>query len=297
MVLFLLRLYAMPAWLSPRVRLGVTASLIVLIACALLLTPHLFHDDDPDAPGSLTTESASIDLPPASLPSSTLPVLPRLVTSPAIDNPAPGALPPLHSPSPATGADGTEGGSDSSADTAPDIVLDWLAQNPLADQGIALPSSDCVDCDSTPRQVARLSTANGPLFALGPGGGGGGGGGGSFASGLSAGTSGLVDTSTPTNQGSGPRDRGVSTPPVDGGSPGGPNPPGNPPGQPIGPTGPNGPKGPEGPGDPNDPENPDGPGPHDPPVAQVPEPSSLIVAGAGALSFMIRARLARKRRG
>ena len=295
----------MPAWLSPRVRLGVTASLIVLIACALLLTPHLFHDDDPDAPGSLTTESASIDLPPASPPSSTLLVLPRQVTSPAIDYPAPGALPPLHSPSPATGADGTDGGSDSSADTAPDIVLDWLAQNPLADQGIALPSSDCVDCDSTPRQVARLSTANGPLFALGPGGGGGGGGGGvgGSASGLSAGTSGLVDTSTPTTQGSGPGDQSVSTPPDDRGNPGGPNPPGNPPGQPIGPTGPNGPDGPKGPGGPgdptgpNDPGNPDAPGPHDPPVAQVPEPSSLIVAGAGALSLMIRAHRARKRRG
>ena len=292
----------MPAWLSPRVRLGVTASLIVLIACALLLTPHLFQDDDPDSPASLTTESASIDLPPASTPPSTLPVLPRQVTPPAIDNPVPSALPPLHTPPPATGAHGTGGGSDSSADTAPDIVLDWLAQNPLADQGIALPSSDCVDCDSTPRQVARLSTANGPLFALGPGGGGGGGGGGGSASGLSAGTSGLVDSSTPV-QGSGPADQGVSTPPDDGGNPGDPNPPGNPPGQPIGPTGPNGPdgpKGPEGPGDPtnpNDPENPDGPGPHDPPVAQVPEPSSLIVAGAGALSFMIRAHLARKRRG
>ena len=51
----------MPAWLTPRIRLGATASLIVLIAVGLLVTPQLFHDDDADAPVSLTSVNSSVE--------------------------------------------------------------------------------------------------------------------------------------------------------------------------------------------------------------------------------------------
>jgi hypothetical protein len=181
---------------------------------------------------------------------------------------------------------GNESASGSSPNNASDPVVDRLGQNPLASQGIALPLSDCVDCNATPRNVAALSTANGPMFASGPGGGGGGGG---FAQGPGSSTPALLDTNTPTTPGSGSGDRGGSPPPPDDG--GGPKPPADPPVRPISPTGPNDPDGPD------DPGNPLGPGPQPPEVVQVPEPSALVTAGMGALSFMIRVRLARKRRG
>ena len=263
------------------------ASLILLIAGALLVTPQLFHDDNANAPGSLTSVNASIDLHSASPPPS--PVVPRyvprLLTRDALSSPS--LPPPTRDASLPTGSDTHPGEpvSDSLPDRASDPVVDWLGQNPLAAQGIALPLSGCVDCDTTPRHVTKLSTANGPMFASGPGGSGGG-----FAPGPGSNTPGLVNPNTPTTPGSGPGDQG-STPADDGGNPGGPPPPTNPPGEPISPPGPNGPDGPRDPGDPT------GPDPQPPEVVQVPEPSALVMAGMGALSFMIRARLARKRRG
>jgi PEP-CTERM motif len=270
----------MPAWLSPRVRLGVTVSLIVLIACAIVLTPYLFHDDA-DAPGSLTSESASIDLLPSSPPP---PVLPRSVR-PAIDGLVPLSLPPSREASLPNGSDtyASEAATDSSPDDAAKPVPDWFEPSALAAQGIPWSSIDCVDCGPTPSQVAMLKQQ--PIY-LSPGGGSGGGGGGGLAAPSMVSPATVTDVEPPTAQGDGPGD-GPSTPP---GPPGnGPNPPTNPPTTPVAPTDPHGP---EGPGDPGDPIEPD---PHEPPVVQVPEPASLVMAGAGALSFMIRGHLSRKR--
>jgi hypothetical protein len=270
----------MPAWLSPRVRLGATASLIVLIACALLLTPHLFHDDDADAPVSLTSESASVDL---LAPSPLSPVLPRRVPRLAIDGSVPGSSPPsralwlrndLDSP-----ANDTE--SDSSPAAAPDPVVDWVGQNPFAAQGVAWPLFDCPDCGPTPRLSSQFTH---PLFfEIAAGGGPGGGvGGGRAPDSDTLPPVTVTDFDTPPTSGNGPGDQTSSTP-DDPGPPrdGGPKPPIDL-------------NGPEGPGDPH---NPDGPDPGTPEVVQVPEPSAFVMAGMGVLSVMTRARLARKRRG
>ncbi|HVQ16042.1 MAG TPA: PEP-CTERM sorting domain-containing protein [Vicinamibacterales bacterium] len=269
----------MPAWLPPRVRLGVTASLVVLIACTLLVAPHLFHDGAAGAPSSLTTESASIDLPLASPPSS--PVLPNQISGPAVETPAPFSLPPSRNPSSAPRSDSHATAAEPNVPPAgaSAAVINWAGQNSLATQGIAWPLSDCLDCISTPGQVATFS-ANGARFA---------GGGGGFASGAGSGAPGLADTSNPTTPGSGPSDQ-VLAPPGGGSNPGGPNLPTTPPNRPVTLTGPEG-------SDDGDPGDPIGPDPQQPPMVQVPEPASLVMAGAGALTLMIRARLARKRRG
>jgi hypothetical protein len=159
--------------------------------------------------------------------------------------------------------------SDSSGDAAPDSVVDWLGQNPLAAQGITWPLPDCLDCNSTPR-----SQFTHPLFFEIVSGGGSGGGGGSEST---PGTDALppvivTDFAPPTDKGNGPGDQGGPST-SDGPSPS------NPRDRPT--------------SDPTDPNEPD-PQPTD--VLQVPEPSTLIMAGAGALGFMIRGRLTRKRR-
>jgi hypothetical protein len=270
----------MPAWLSPRVRLGVTASLIVLIACAIVLTPYLFHEDDAEAPGTLASEIASVDL-----PTSQAPEMRRSLKHPLV-------MPVAFSPSQplswqtildTSGSDGEPGPSPS---TSPEPEIDWLGQNPLVSQGIVWPAVDCGDCGPAPRNGFQVTH---PLFIeLGTAGAPGGGGGG--APGPTAFPSvTITDYEPPPMPGNGPGDQGANTQsnPPDDGDP-------KPPGQPIGPTGPNDPNAPNGPRDPNGPTEPD---PTRPDVVQVPEPTSFVIAGMGALSFMIRARLARQRRG
>lgn len=262
----------MPAWLSPRVRLGATVLLIVLIACAIVLTPYLFHDEA-DAPDSLTSASATVDLSASSSPS-----LPRRATShPFI----PVAYPHSNELSLPTNSDtyasDSDSESDPSAETTAEPVIDWLGQNPLAGQGIAWPLSDCLDCGPTPRQPRQFTHLL--FFEITPGGAPGGGGGGGAAGPTELPPVTVTDFEPPTTAGDGPGD-GTSTPPG----------PEN--GPPDGRTGPDQPNGPKGPGDPGDPIGPD---PHEPPVVQVPEPASFVMAGAGALSFMIRAHLSRKR--
>ncbi len=272
----------MPAWLTPRVRLGVTASLVVLIACTLLVAHDLFHDGAADAPSSLTTESASIDLPLAAPPSS--PVVPDQISGPAVETPVPFSLPPSRNPSSAPRSDshGTAAESDWPPAGMPAAVVNWAEQNTLAMQSIEWPLSDCLDCSSAPGQVAVFS-ANGAMF------GGGFGGGVGFASGAGIGATGLADTSNPTTPGSGLSDQGMLAP-SGGSNPDSLNLPTTPPDQPVALMGPEG-------SDDGDPGNPIGPDPQQPPMVQVPEPASLGMAGAGALTVLIRARLARKRRG
>jgi len=270
----------MPAWRSPRVRLGVTASLIVLIACAIVLTPYLLHDDDAEAPDTLNSEIASVDLP-QSEPDTTPRSLKRPLVMPVAFSP-----PPEFSWSSLVDTSGSDGGAGLSPDTTSEPVIDWLGQNPLVGQGIVWPETDCSDCEPAPRQRYQ---ATHPLFielgTAAPAGGGGGGAPG--ATELPSLT--VTDYEPPIIPGNGPGDSGPNTQsgPSENGDPGPPNPPG----QPGGPTGPNEPN------DPRDPDGPEEPDPTPPDVVQVPEPASFVMAGMGALSFMIRARLARKRRG
>jgi len=260
----------MPAWLTPRIRLGATALLIVLIAGALLVTPQLFHEDNAHAPGSLTSVNASIDLHTVPPPPSRKPpiVLPHVVLDePDVTPrpPSPRRLSPgdvaSQTAAQADSADSTESGSDlrsptdqrSTGDSAgPSYSLgsDGSAgPNQSAANGVMVPPSGCADCSSggprggtpKPQQPIPLGYDNGGGSAPGPV---------------------AVPSITPPSV-----IQPIAPPPNGSGSGDDPGPPIEPPIEPP-----------------------------DPPVVQVPEPTSFVMAGMGALGFMIR-RLARKRRG
>lgn len=137
----------MPAWLSPRVRLGVMVSVIVLIVCALLLTPGRSDGDDdpPDALAQSTAASAPATATPlatykpraVALPQAVITTL-RLRSSESSNDPLPGASGSGHwgSPEPETW---------SSLPGAPDMFGDFV----LADRGILLNWPECADCDGS----------------------------------------------------------------------------------------------------------------------------------------------------
>jgi len=267
-------LLRMPAWLTPRVRLGATASLIVLIAAALGVTPHLFHDDAADAPGSLSSLNSSIDLHAVPPPPSRKPpiVLPHIVLSEIDSTPRPPSGP----LSPPRGA--ADGGASYSTQTdSPES-----AQSAESDQ-------------TSQAGEGSQGDSAGPSYSLASDGSQGGGGGAPFAAnGI------LVPPSAASGglRGGAPKQQQPIPLGYDSGGVPPPPPPVVVPSvvppvvvQPVT-LPPNGSGSGDNPGDPPPPIK-----PPDPPVVQVPEPASLAMAGLGALSFMIRARLAPKRRG
>ena len=216
----------------------------------------------------------------------------------------------LHGASSTSGAvqDGTDAASDWSSYGTPDPLVDLLAQNPLLAQGIALPPPACMDCASSPRPSLFFPSPilYGLVSRSGAGVGGGAAGSGALLPLIAS------DLDTATTQGKGTSDavsapHGRSGHSPDNSTGDGPDnstehgpdsmehgrdtstddPPAN------WPTGPAHPSGTYGPGQPGDLTGVGEPGA---PVQQVPGPSSLIIAGAGALSFMIRAHFARKKR-
>lgn len=274
-------LLRMPVWLTPRVRLGVTAALIVLIACGLLVTPYLFHDDVADAPTSLTSINSSVDLHTVPPPPSRKPpiVLPHVVLSDIDSTPRPPS-------GPLSQRRGVAGGDASGSTTS-----STQADSPESTQSAESDQTSQADQNSQ-------GDSAGPSYTLASDGspGGGSSGGSPGGGGAPFGANGIL---VPPSAGSG--DTRGGTPkqqqPIPLGYNSGVVPPPPPPVvippvvppvvvQPVTlPTVGSGPG--DNPGDP----------PPDPPVVQVPEPASLAMAGIGALGFIIRARRARKRRG
>ena len=266
----------MSARLLPRVRLGVMASVFVLILCALLLTPHGYdnrHTPDPDS-----RPSAAIDR---------IEATPQTTNSPELEPPATDPLTSFSvAPSPITLTTNvaqttaeSDGALDSSSPAVSEPAFDWLGANPLADHGILMPLPGCRDCDPVPGQSAGLFPSSISGGAAGSGGGGGTGGGGGAGQARSLGLTIPLTDSNPlifSDNIVGGGDPGASAPPLDTKRP---------------PDGPNVGNG----GTPVQPIALIDPRPPD--VAQVPEPTALVLTGAGALGFMIRVGLARKRRG
>jgi hypothetical protein len=265
----------MPVWLTPRVRLGVTASLIALITCGLLVTPYLFHDDAAGTSDSLTSVNASIDLHTVPPPPSRKPpiVLPHLVLSEPDST-----LPPQSLRQSARNGGGlastgsTQGAQSTQGDQQADPVS--TAQAAQDSTTYSAGPSYSLASDGSSSGGAAPSAATGSLAPPSVGGVGG------DAGGTRVGSP-KQQQPVPLGYGSGGSPAPVSIPPV--------VPP--PVIQPVV-LPPNGSVN----GDFSGPPPTDPPPPIDPPVVQVPEPTSFVMAGVGALGFMIR-RLARKRRG
>lgn len=249
----------MPAWLSPRVRLGVMASVIVVIVCALLLTPGSSDSDPP--PGSVAT---SVPTPTIEPSGATLPptyrtpmrALPQAVvdsfaltgrserlkiTESSWRNSSPpsstGSLPGVEASTQLVGADpATWSGLQATPDGFGEFVL--------ADRGIHLDWHGCADCD-TPGPINRV-----PWGGVGwPGGGGG-----------EAPPNGLTESGNPSPE----LLDDVDGSPLPGGD------------------------------SPNDPPDSEGPRPQPPDPVPVPEPSTVTLMCA-AFSVMIGTSRARRR--
>ncbi len=259
----------MPTWLSPRVRLGVTASVIIVILCTLLLTAD--RSDNDSSPSSVTTPDN--ESPPASAtePSSSgtpMPALPQaVITALNLGQPLDSATDAL----PGTAAPATDLAGLTQDVLAPlldrDVSTDLAALSPetlsgvqdasagfgdlvLAQPGIHLNWTGCTECE--PEGPTSLVPWGGITL---PGGGGG--------------ESGVVSLLTQSGNPS-----PVVIPPFVEPLPPGGNPPGgNPPG-----------------GDPDPPEEPR----PKLPVVPVPEPSTVTLAGA-ALGLVIGGARGRKR--
>jgi hypothetical protein len=250
----------MPLWLTPRVRQGVTASVIVLILSVFLLTPGETTDAVTLMP---QTSSAALNDPVADdYPSHYKPYIPTLPTVTDWQQ------------FPATTSVGRaiilDRGLDDATveeerpDSAP--TPDWFAENLLAAQGILLSSTVCLDCEP-PGLLAGLSLPVSGIPQGGGLGGDGGGGGGDIAMpdddkfrtnpGASVGGSGSSESDTVT-----PPKPGNLVTLTEPGTPGS-----------------------------------EPPGPNPPEIEQVPEPSSVFLAVACALGFTVRRRLAANRRG
>jgi hypothetical protein len=250
----------MPLWLTPRVRLGVTAAVIVLILSVFLLTPG--GTTDAVTPTGQTSSTAVNHSVADDYPSHYKPYIPTL---PVID-----WAPATNSIGSAIVLDRGLGGTNAQEkhpNSEPET--DWIAENLLAAQSIPL-STVCLDC-GPPGLLAGLvlPLAGAPGGALGGTGGVGGGGGGG----------GVYLTALAGNR----QNRRAA-----GDGPGGDKPDSD--------TRTNGANRTTGWSEPDYPGQ-DAPGPNQPRVAQVPEPSSIVVVVACALGFTIRHRLAANRRG
>ena len=168
----------MPAWLSPRVRLGVMASGTVVIVCALLLTPGSSDSDPP--PGSGATPTIE---PPRATPSPTsrtrVHALPQAVVTALALTPSESS-PSESSPSESSTSESTTGAlpglaASTQLDLANPETWTGLQETPdvfgefvLGDRGIRLDWPGCADC-ATPGPTNMV-----PWGGVGsPGGGGG----------------------------------------------------------------------------------------------------------------------------
>ena len=175
-------------------------------------------------------------------------------------------------------------------------TLDWLEQSALANYGVMMPPTGCVDCDAAPYQVARLGSHDGILMGVSGGGGGGGvvvgsGGGvvGESGGGIGVGTGPSIQTLVSPIT-------GTEDVPFGGVGSGAPSTPqggrgGDEGGRGRGGNLPN--------GLPDSVVLPDPKALHTvlPPAVSVPEPSSFVMAGIGLAGFLAGRRFSRKQRG
>jgi len=185
-------LWCMPAWLSPRVRLGVMVSVIAVSVCAHLLTPARSESDH--QPDALDPPVAST-VPAAATPSSTHTSKPIALPQAVINS--------LGLRSSASSSDSSSGtassGSSKSAAADPDAwsrlaVQDTYGELVLAERGVALTWPGCLDC----------TAPHAPQIPFGPsftraGGSGSTGGAGSAGGAGNAGGSGFLPDATPPN--------------------------------------------------------------------------------------------------
>jgi hypothetical protein len=251
----------MPAWLTPRVRLGVMVSIIGLIVCALLLTPGR-SDNDGDAPDALAPPTVST-APVVATPLATY--KPRAIALPQV---VIETLRLRSSESANESLPGATTGSTESADAGPDagpdawsrlVAQDVYGELVLAEPGILLNWSGCVDCTAPHAPLIPLS----PVYTR-PFGGGGGGTGGALLPDVTP-PIGVTELGNPTLEETGPGDGRGSTPPGDL--------PRDPP-----------------PGDDDDPD------PEKPPFVPVPEPSTVSLMTVAAFGVMVRAQRGRIRK-
>ncbi len=183
----------MPAWLSPRVRLGMMVSVIAASVCAHLLTPARSESDDhqPDALDRPVASTAS----PAATASSTHASRPIVLPQAVINSLG------LRSSGPSSEASsGTaSSGSSKSAAADPDAwsrlaVEDTYGELVLAERGIALTWPGCLDC--TAPHASQIPF--GPVFTR-AGGSGSSGGAGSVGGLGNAGGAGFLSDATPPN--------------------------------------------------------------------------------------------------
>jgi hypothetical protein len=154
----------MPTWLSPRVRLGVTASVIVVSVCTFLLTTG--RTDSESSPSSVATPDTEPPPPRAtatSLPDTPMPALPQAVITAlglGSSDSSTGALPDIPASTPGNAASkgdrfestwGTDASSQliglnpdalSGLDAASDVFGEFV----LAEQAIDLEWPGCADC-------------------------------------------------------------------------------------------------------------------------------------------------------
>jgi hypothetical protein len=277
------------------------ASIIVLIACALLLTP-IGSDDHTTVSSSPT--SASIE---------------QIAAAPSATDTSPSAASPHVAETSSkslltrSSIDVGEWSNASDSDAAhlflSESLPDWLGESPDDEQSLLASLPLCLDCGLTPPSLAHLgsfqdtgidsadsiSGGSGFLSGLfggrgysrsGFSGGGGFGGGGTGGGGIGRGTgldstAGLIELGGPTGSGGNHGDSGRH------GGNGNGNGNGNGRGYGYGPT--------------DDiylpPVTPNNPGSNSTTPVSVPEPSTMLLTGIGAISLMIRSRIALKRQG
>jgi len=248
----------MPLWLTPRARLGVTASVIILILCVFLLTSG--GSDRADTP---TTHNPAADSQEENAPVTPhVRYIPRILPLPTLGEPLDGS-------SSSVTTDGRVERPGSGGDIAFEITglqateepSGWLQGSPFTPEVFLTPALACGECDSGFGQLQDLAqpgaVATVPFgYAVSPGGI-------ILGSRVPQGSTGPTEP-TPIK----PSGSGVPSSP---GPPAGPS--GNPPDAP--------------PGDPEDPED---PGPEEPPI-EVPETATILLAGIGALSLTVGCRL------
>jgi len=276
-------LWCMPAWLSPRVRLGVMVSVIAVSVCAHLLTPARSESDH--QPNALDPPVAST-APAAATPSSTHSSKPIALPQAVINSLG------LRSSGPSSeSSSGTaSSGSSKSAAADPDAwsrlaVPDTYGELVLAERGVALTWPGCLDC--TAPHAPQIPF--GPFFTRAGGSGSTGGAGSAGGAGNAGGAGFLPDATSPdglTEFGN------PSLEALGRGNGEGPRRPGDLPRDLPGDNG----RGHSPTGD-DDPIHPIGPiGPKVPPSVPVPEPSTISLLAAATFALTAWGRRARMNR-